>query len=117
METRLQFRGSAATWDLATDGKRIAAHVAPEAPAAATTSDRLVFITNYGQERHEFADATVSGDLQAKAEAVAGATLPKRVAAKAYRAQSRGGKGVKGTDAKDDDFIEHLRVAVGSKAT
>lgn len=32
------------------DGKRIAAHVAPEAPAAATTSDRLVFITNFATD-------------------------------------------------------------------
>jgi DNA gyrase subunit A len=35
----------------------------------------------------------------------------KRVPLATYRSQGRGGKGVKGTDAKDEDFIEHLRVA------
>ncbi len=34
----------------------------------------------------------------------------KRVPADAYRAQGRGGKGIKGADAKDGDFIEHLHV-------
>jgi DNA gyrase subunit A len=35
----------------------------------------------------------------------------KRVPADTYRSQGRGGRGIKGTDAKDDDFIEHLHVA------
>ncbi|MCC6360330.1 MAG: DNA gyrase subunit A [Phycisphaerales bacterium] len=35
----------------------------------------------------------------------------KRVPLDTFRGQGRGGKGVKGTDAKDEDFIEHLRVA------
>ncbi|MBL8878498.1 MAG: DNA gyrase subunit A [Phycisphaerales bacterium] len=35
----------------------------------------------------------------------------KRVPVETYRAQGRGGKGVKGSDAKDGDFIEHLLVA------
>lgn len=35
----------------------------------------------------------------------------KRVPVETYRAQGRGGKGIKGSDAKDGDFIEHLLVA------
>jgi DNA gyrase subunit A len=35
----------------------------------------------------------------------------KRVPIRTYRSQGRGGRGVKGTDAKEGDFIEHLRVA------
>jgi DNA gyrase subunit A len=35
----------------------------------------------------------------------------KRVALSTYREQGRGGKGIKASDAKDDDFIEHLFVA------
>jgi DNA gyrase subunit A len=35
----------------------------------------------------------------------------KRVPVDTYRSQGRGGKGVRGTDSKDGDFIEHLRVA------
>lgn len=35
----------------------------------------------------------------------------KRVPLDTYRAQGRGGKGVKGTDSKEGDFIEHLFVA------
>lgn len=35
----------------------------------------------------------------------------KRLPVDTYRAQKRGGKGVKGASAKDDDFIEHLFVA------
>ncbi len=35
----------------------------------------------------------------------------KRVPLETYRAQGRGGTGVKASDAKDDDFIEHLFVA------
>jgi DNA gyrase subunit A len=34
----------------------------------------------------------------------------KRVPMDTYRSQGRGGRGVRGTDAKDGDFIEHLRV-------
>lgn len=34
----------------------------------------------------------------------------KRVPADTFRAQGRGGKGIRGTDNKDGDFIEHLRV-------
>mgnify|MGYP001198523632 CR=1 FL=1 len=34
----------------------------------------------------------------------------KRVPKDTYRSQGRGGRGVRGTDAKDGDFIEHLRV-------
>ena len=34
----------------------------------------------------------------------------KRVPADTYRAQGRGGKGVRGTDSKEHDFIEHLHV-------
>ena len=35
----------------------------------------------------------------------------KRVPLETYRAQARGGKGIKASDSKDDDFIEHLFVA------
>ncbi len=35
----------------------------------------------------------------------------KRLPAETYRAQGRGGKGVRAGDSKDDDFIEHLFVA------
>lgn len=35
----------------------------------------------------------------------------KRVPVETYRAQARGGKGIKASDSKDDDFIEHLFVA------
>ncbi len=35
----------------------------------------------------------------------------KRLAAKTYRAQKRGGRGIKGMDTKDDDFVESLFVA------
>jgi len=35
----------------------------------------------------------------------------KRVPLSTYRQQGRGGKGIKASDAKDDDFIEHLFVA------
>jgi DNA gyrase subunit A len=35
----------------------------------------------------------------------------KRVPLETYRSQGRGGKGIKASDAKDDDFIEHLFVA------
>ena len=35
----------------------------------------------------------------------------KRVPINTYRSQGRGGRGVRGTDTKDGDFIEHLRVA------
>ncbi|MBL4809076.1 MAG: DNA gyrase subunit A, partial [Phycisphaerales bacterium] len=35
----------------------------------------------------------------------------KRVALETYQAQGRGGKGIKASDSKDDDFIEHLFVA------
>jgi DNA gyrase subunit A len=35
----------------------------------------------------------------------------KRVPMATYRSQGRGGKGIRGTDNKDEDFIEHLRVA------
>lgn len=35
----------------------------------------------------------------------------KRVPVSTYRQQGRGGKGIKASDAKDDDFIEHLFVA------
>jgi DNA gyrase subunit A len=35
----------------------------------------------------------------------------KRLPAETYRAQARGGKGILASDAKDDDFIEHLFVA------
>ena len=35
----------------------------------------------------------------------------KRVPIDTYRSQGRGGRGVRGTEAKDDDFIEHIRVA------
>jgi DNA gyrase subunit A len=34
----------------------------------------------------------------------------KRVAADTYRSQGRGGKGIRSTEAKDGDFIEHVRV-------
>ncbi len=34
----------------------------------------------------------------------------KRVPADTYRAQGRGGKGIRGTDSKEHDFIEHLHV-------
>ncbi|MBK8913923.1 MAG: DNA gyrase subunit A [Phycisphaerales bacterium] len=34
----------------------------------------------------------------------------KRVAAATYRSQGRGGKGIRGTDAKDGDFTEHMHV-------
>lgn len=33
------------------DGKRVAAHVAPETPDVATTSDQLVFVTHFLDER------------------------------------------------------------------
>jgi DNA gyrase subunit A len=35
----------------------------------------------------------------------------KRVPVKTYRTQGRGGRGVRGTENKDNDFIEHMRVA------
>lgn len=35
----------------------------------------------------------------------------KRVPVETYRSQGRGGKGVKGADNKEGDFVEHLRVA------
>ncbi|MBI5864475.1 MAG: DNA gyrase subunit A [Planctomycetes bacterium] len=35
----------------------------------------------------------------------------KRVPLATYRSQGRGGKGVRGTDNKEEDFIEHLKVA------
>lgn len=35
----------------------------------------------------------------------------KRVPLDTYRAQGRGGKGIRASDAKDDDFVEHLFVA------
>ncbi len=35
----------------------------------------------------------------------------KRVSIDAFRSQGRGGKGVRGTEARDGDFIEHMRVA------
>jgi DNA gyrase subunit A len=35
----------------------------------------------------------------------------KRVPADVFRSQGRGGKGIRGTEAKDDDFIEHMRAA------
>ena len=35
----------------------------------------------------------------------------KRVPIDTYRSQGRGGRGIRGTDNKDEDFIEHLRVA------
>ncbi len=35
----------------------------------------------------------------------------KRLPAETYRAQGRGGKGIRASDSKDDDFIEHLFVA------
>lgn len=35
----------------------------------------------------------------------------KRLPVHTYREQGRGGRGIKGSDAKDDDFIEHLFVA------
>lgn len=35
----------------------------------------------------------------------------KRVALETYQAQGRGGKGIKASDSKDDDFIEHLFAA------
>jgi DNA gyrase subunit A len=35
----------------------------------------------------------------------------KRVPLETYRSQARGGKGIKASDSKDDDFIEHLFVA------
>ncbi|HOO15725.1 MAG: DNA gyrase subunit A [Phycisphaerae bacterium] len=35
----------------------------------------------------------------------------KRVPIDTYRSQGRGGKGIRGTEARDGDFIEHLRVA------
>ncbi len=35
----------------------------------------------------------------------------KRLPAETYRAQARGGKGIRASDSKDDDFIEHLFVA------
>ncbi|MEX0875888.1 MAG: DNA gyrase subunit A [Phycisphaerales bacterium] len=35
----------------------------------------------------------------------------KRVALETYQAQGRGGKGIRASDAKDDDFIEHLFAA------
>lgn len=35
----------------------------------------------------------------------------KRVPLDTYRSQGRGGRGVRGTESKDDDFIEHMRVA------
>ncbi len=35
----------------------------------------------------------------------------KRVPIDTYRSQGRGGKGIRGTDAKDGDFTEHLRIA------
>jgi DNA gyrase subunit A len=34
----------------------------------------------------------------------------KRVPVQTYRSQGRGGRGIRGTDSKDGDFIEHLRV-------
>lgn len=34
----------------------------------------------------------------------------KRVPANTYRSQGRGGRGIRGTEARDGDFIEHLRV-------
>jgi Tol biopolymer transport system component len=37
------------------DGKRIAAHVAPETPAVATASDRLVLVTNFLDELRRLA--------------------------------------------------------------
>ena len=35
----------------------------------------------------------------------------KRVPIDTYRAQGRGGRGIRGTESKDGDFIEHMRVA------
>lgn len=37
--------------------------------------------------------------------------LIKRVPLDTYREQNRGGRGIKGSDARDDDFVEHLFVA------
>lgn len=74
---------------------------------------------DYGDERRtEILDREVSGlmdkDFIKKEECVVTAThkgFVKRVSAEDYKSQGRGGKGVKGTNLRDEDFVEHMFTA------
>ncbi len=72
----------------------------------------------YGDDRRTQITGDVSGlnmeDLIAREEVVVTVSHEgyiKRMPVDTYRAQSRGGRGIRGTEAKEGDFIEHLFVA------
>ena len=72
----------------------------------------------YGDDRRTQITGDVSGlnleDLIAKEEVVVTVTHAgyiKRLPIDNYRAQGRGGRGIKGTESKQGDFVEHLFVA------
>lgn len=58
-------------------------------------------------------DITIAALIQEEdmAVTISHAGYVKRVPLSTYRAQGRGGKGIRASDAKDDDFVEHLFVA------
>ena len=72
----------------------------------------------YGSPRKtEIQDAAGDIDLESLikehevAVTISHQAYAKRVPLDTYRAQARGGKGIRASDSKDDDFIEHLFVA------
>jgi DNA gyrase subunit A len=81
--------------------------------------DTLEMKEKYGDDRRTFIDETLGGpvnmeDLIAKEDVVvtvSHAGYVKRLPTDTYRAQGRGGRGIKGTEAREGDFVEHLFVA------
>ncbi len=81
--------------------------------------DTLEMKEKYGDDRRTLIDETLGGpvnmeDLIAREDVVvtvSHAGYVKRLPTATYRAQSRGGRGIKGTESREGDFVEHLFVA------
>lgn len=81
--------------------------------------DTLALKEKYGDDRRTVIDEFAGGivnmeELIAKEEVVvtiSHAGYVKRLPVGTYRAQGRGGRGIKGTESREGDFVEHLFVA------
>ena len=81
-------------------------------------ADTIMLKEKYGDERRTRIEGAATDmnreDLIAQEDMVVTVShdgYVKRLPVTTYRAQGRGGRGIKGTEAKDGDFVEHLFVA------
>jgi DNA gyrase subunit A len=81
-------------------------------------TDTLEMRDKYGDDRRTTIEGSISGynreSLILKEEVVvtvSHAGYIKRMPVDTYRSQGRGGRGIKGTESKEGDFVEHLFVA------